>query len=83
MSARRYLDEKTGAHPFDHDADGPRPNVIFITADMIPPESYAPLVQAAQYVPVAATNPGPPVYDVCERIGDWHNPVFVTFALDL
>ncbi len=42
MSARRYLDEKTGAHPFHHDADGPRPHVFFITADMVPPESYDP-----------------------------------------
>ncbi len=39
---RSYLNEKTGAHPFDHEADAPRPNVFLITADMIPPESYAP-----------------------------------------
>lgn len=42
MSARQYLDEKTGAHPFDHHADAPRPNVFFITVDMIPRESYDP-----------------------------------------
>ena len=42
MSARRYLNEKTGAHPFDHRADASRPNVFLITVDMIPPESYAP-----------------------------------------
>jgi arylsulfatase A-like enzyme len=39
---RRHLDEKTGAHPFDLENRGERPNVFVITVDMIPPEAHDP-----------------------------------------
>ena len=42
MRQRRYLDARSGVHPFDEEADGGRPHVFFITVDMIPPDSYAP-----------------------------------------
>lgn len=42
MANRRYLDPKTGAHPFDHDTNARAPHVFFVTADMIPRESYDP-----------------------------------------
>ncbi|MFO7947313.1 MAG: sulfatase-like hydrolase/transferase [Armatimonadota bacterium] len=41
MSERRYLDERAGSHPFDYDAPENRPNIVFISVDMIPRESYA------------------------------------------
>lgn len=42
MRARRHVNERTGAHPFDHDPGAPAPNIIFISVDMIPRESYDP-----------------------------------------
>ncbi|MBM4049684.1 MAG: hypothetical protein FJ279_31700 [Planctomycetes bacterium] len=38
----RHLSPKTGAHGYEDLSPAARPNVIFITVDMIPPESYAP-----------------------------------------
>ncbi len=42
MSETRYLNPRAGAHQFAFDAEAPRPPVIHITVDMIPPESYMP-----------------------------------------
>lgn len=41
MTERRYLDERAGEHPFDYDEPDSRPNIVFISVDMIPHESYA------------------------------------------
>jgi arylsulfatase A-like enzyme len=40
MSEKRYLNPKTGAHPFQCDPRAPRPHIILVSVDMIPPESY-------------------------------------------
>jgi arylsulfatase A-like enzyme len=37
---RRYLDERTGAHPYDHDQDCIAPDVFYISVDMIPREAW-------------------------------------------
>lgn len=37
---RRYLEPRSGTHPFDWNADAPRPNIFLISVDMIPRESY-------------------------------------------
>jgi len=42
MAQRRYLNPRTGAHPFTCETREQRPHVFVITVDMIPPESYAP-----------------------------------------
>ena len=42
MPTRRYLDEKTGAHPFDHTSKAQPPHMFLISVDMIPRESYDP-----------------------------------------
>jgi len=42
MTPDHYLDARKGSHPFSLNADAPRPHVIVISVDMIPPESYAP-----------------------------------------
>ena len=38
----RYLDPMNGRGPFCHDPEAPRPNILFISADMVPPEFYLP-----------------------------------------
>ncbi len=40
--ARRYLNDRTGAHPFDQDPDASPPHIFVITVDMIPRDSYDP-----------------------------------------
>jgi arylsulfatase A-like enzyme len=50
MSPRRYIDTRSGAHPFDEQADGGGPHMFFITVDMIPPESYAPGSPIREYL---------------------------------
>lgn len=42
MATRRYLDGRTGAHPYDHDTDAAPPSVFYITVDMIPREAWDP-----------------------------------------
>ncbi len=38
----RYLDERTGAHPYRHDQDVEAPNIFYVTVDMIPREAWDP-----------------------------------------
>ncbi|MGC9319941.1 MAG: sulfatase-like hydrolase/transferase [Armatimonadota bacterium] len=40
--ARRYLDDRTGAHPYDLDEAARPPHTIYITVDMIPREAWDP-----------------------------------------
>ncbi len=40
-NSRRYLDARTGAHPYDH-APGARPHIFYLTVDMIPREAWHP-----------------------------------------
>ena len=42
MPQRRYLNPRSGAHGFDCETGAARPNIFFISVDMIPPESYMP-----------------------------------------
>jgi arylsulfatase A-like enzyme len=39
---KRYLSAKTGAGPFRRSRTSPRPNILLITVDMLPPEHYLP-----------------------------------------
>ncbi len=50
MSETRYLNPKTGAHPFEHDPSAGPPHIILITVDMIPPESYDPASPIRAYL---------------------------------
>jgi len=42
MTDRRYLDDRTGAHPYEHDPDARPPHVFYITVDMMPREAWEP-----------------------------------------
>lgn len=42
MSQRRYLEPRTGAHPYEHDPGVTPPHVFYITVDMIPREAWHP-----------------------------------------
>ena len=50
MSQRRYLNDKSGAHPFDEEQRKSLPHIFFITVDMIPRESYDPDSPIRQYL---------------------------------
>lgn len=38
----RYLEPRSGAHPYDHDANARPPHVFYLTVDMIPREAWHP-----------------------------------------
>lgn len=42
MTERRYLDARTGAHPYDRDPDARPPHIVYVTVDMIPREAWDP-----------------------------------------
>jgi arylsulfatase A-like enzyme len=42
MAERGYVDQRTGAHPFDRRPNAEQPTIFLITVDMIPPEAHDP-----------------------------------------
>ncbi len=42
MDSQRYLEPRSGTHPYQHDAQAQPPNVFYITVDMIPREAWHP-----------------------------------------
>ena len=42
MNSTRYLNPKTGAHPYKLSCPSDRPNMVLISIDMVPVEAYAP-----------------------------------------
>ena len=47
---KHYLDEMTGHGPFRRQEDAARPNILLISADMVPLEFYLP---AGPHIPLA------------------------------
>ncbi|MFO8078948.1 MAG: sulfatase-like hydrolase/transferase [Armatimonadota bacterium] len=42
MTSRRYLEPRSGGHPYDHDDGATPPHIFYVTVDMIPREAWHP-----------------------------------------